>query len=215
MKMIVRRTNDFDLTGRGSSPEWEAAAWQPLARVGDGAAGLSTRMKTLYSDTSLYVLFDCEDRRLTCTMTRDFADLYLEDVVELFLQPEPGQRVYFEYEISPLGRELPIMVANDGRRFHGWLPWKYEGGRRVRRRTAVRGGRRAPGASCAGWTAEVAIPYALLLGLAKVPPRPGVQWRGNFYRIDYDESPCSQWAWCARTGPNFHAFRRFGTLSFA
>jgi hypothetical protein len=42
-----------------------------------------------------------------------------------------------------------------------------------------------------------------------------MRWRANLYRIDYDADRPSQWAWCTRTGGNFHDFRRFGTLRFA
>ncbi len=42
----------------------------------------------------------------------------------------------------------------------------------------------------------------------------GEQWRANFYRIDYDQAPASQWAWCPHTGGNFHKIAGFGTLLF-
>ena len=54
---------------------------------------------------------------------------------EVFLWPDERDPIYFEYEISPLGRELPILVPNLDGKFLGWRPWHYEGepARRARR----------------------------------------------------------------------------------
>jgi hypothetical protein len=45
------------------------------------------------------------------------------------------------------------------------------------------------------------------------PPKPGARWRANFYRVDYDDGRQTSWDW-ARVGPNFHEFKKFGTLIF-
>jgi len=214
MELIVPRVDDFELTGDGAAAAWRAAEWQPLVRVGDGKATYPTRAKVLYSQEGVYFLVDCQDSKLSCTLTEDFADLFTEDVVEVFLWPHEPQWTYLEYEISPLGTELPILVTNHDRRFHGWLPWHYSGPRRARRATAVRGGPKAPGAAVEGWSVECFIPFALLVGLANTPPQPGTRWRANVYRIDFDARPASQWAWCPDTGGDFHNFRRFGTFLF-
>jgi hypothetical protein len=121
--------------------------------------------------------------------------------------------VYFEYEISPLGSELPILVPNFNGKFLGWRPWHYEGGRKTRKATAVTGGPKQPRAAITGWTAEVFIPYELLSPLANVPPEPGASWRANFYRVDYDDGKTTRWTW-APVGTSFHEFQKFGKLVF-
>lgn len=209
----VRKTADFEVSGQGTAAEWAKADWLPLTPVG-GSSPYASRARMLRSDTGMYFLFDCEDRRLTCTMTEDGDDIYEEDVVEVFLWPDQQQVLYFEYELSPLGVELPLLIPNQGGMFMGWQAWHYEGARRVRRATAVRGGPKASLAAVEGWTAEFFVPYGLLRGLAGVPPRPGNVWQANLYRIDYDERPATHWAWCPDTGPNFHNYRGFGTLLF-
>lgn len=214
MPLTIPKVNDFEVTGRGEAKAWQAASWAPLARVGKGGATYATRAKVVYSATGLYFLVECEDRRLTATMTRDGDDIYNEDVVEVFLWPDESQPLYFEYEISPLGVELPILVPNQNGTFFGWLPWHYEGERQTRRATSVRGGPKASGAAVEGWTAEFFIPFALLKGLGNVPPASGTRWRGNIYRIDYDEKPASHWEWTPMDGPSFHNFRQFGVMVF-
>jgi hypothetical protein len=169
----------------------------------------------LWSTTGLYVLFDCVDGRLACTGDlRDGDDLWTEDVVELFLWPDESARVYFEYEVSPLGRELPLLVSNASGAFMGWSPWHYEGNRRVRKATAVRGGPAEPGATMTGWTAEVFVPFSLLRGLGNVPPNVGTAWRMNLCRIDHDGGTPRLFSWADGITNSFHAIERFRTVVF-
>ena len=211
--LTVRRTEDFAVNGRGDSPDWARAAWEPLHARGTGGNPYQTRVKMLYSQTGLYVLMEAEDRAITATMNEDFLDLWNEDVFEFFLWPDERYPVYFEYEISPLGYELPILIPNFDGQFLGWRPWHYEGSRRTRKATATMGGPRQSGATVTGWTAEVFVPFELLKPLRNVPPQPGARWRANFYRMDYDDGKGIAWDW-ARVGPSFHEFNKFGVLSF-
>jgi len=209
----IRQTEDFTINGRGDASAWKKATWEPLhLRVTDGHQ-YQTRVKMLYSRTGLYVLMEAEDRTLTAAMNEDFLDLWNEDVFEFFLWPDERYPVYFEYEISPLGFELPILIPNFSGEFLGWRPWHYEGNRKTQKATTVVGGPKLPGARVAGWKAEVFVPYDLLKPLQNVPPQPGTQWRANFYRVDYDDGKSTSWDW-ARVGTSFHEFNKFGTLTF-
>jgi len=143
-EMTVTPTEDFELTGDGSAPAWERAAWVPLHRRAERGLEYRTRVRLLYSATGLYVLMDASDARITATMTEDFLDLWHEDVFEVFLWTDEAYPVYFEYEISPLGRELPILIPNFQGDFLGWRPWHYEGERLTRRATTALGGPRDP-----------------------------------------------------------------------
>jgi len=209
----VLKTGDFAVDGTGSAPAWLKAEWQPLnSRAAAGPAHVS-RFKMLYSPTGLYVLMDGEDRLLTAAFKDDFLDLWTEDVFEFFLWPDERYPVYFEYEISPLGFELPILVPNFGGQFYGWRPWHYEGARKTKKAVTVRGGPATTGARITGWTAEVFVPYDLFKPLQNVPPQSGSRWRANVYRVDYDEGRNTSWDW-ARVGRTFHQPDKFGTLMF-
>jgi hypothetical protein len=212
-ELRVRRAADFEVTGDGSAPAWGAATWEPLRRREAAGRPYDTRVKVLSSAKGLYVLMDATDAKITATMTEDFRDLWTEDVFEVFLWPDERDTVYFEYELSPLGAELPILVPNLGGRAMGWRPWHYDGPRKIRKATSAVGGALKSGAAVAGWRAEVFIPYELLAPLRNVPPKPGARWRANFYRMDYDGGKVTGWDW-ARVGPSFHEFRKFGTLVF-
>jgi len=130
-----------------------------------------------------------------------------------FSRPDDGLPLYFEYEISPLGFELPILVSNNHGTFMGWLPWYYLNDRKIRKATAATGGPKQAGATVEGWTAEFFIPYLLFKGINGVPPGPA---RAG--------APTST-AWTTTTAirrsgtgrrwvESFHEYRGFGVLLF-
>jgi hypothetical protein len=210
----VPATEDFQVTGDGSAAAWKLAPSTQLnRRPGGGKNDYQASFKVLYSKSGIYVLMDASDDLLTATMREDFLDLWTEDVFEVFLWPDERYPVYFEYEISPLGYELPIIIPNFEGKFLGWRPWHYEGDRKTRKAVTIVGGRQQSGAKIQGWKAELFFPYELLQPLQNVPPKPGTRWRANFYRVDYDGGEQMSWDW-ARVGPSFHEHKKFGTLVF-
>ena len=210
--VTVKKCTDFKVTGDGSSAAWKNTEWLTVAQQGTGPFLYSTRVKVLYSETGIYFLFNCEDKKLTATLKGDFLDLYNEDVVEVFLWPDESFPVYFEYEVSPLNYELPIIIPNYNGKFFGWKPWHYEGERLTQHETTAIGGQKVSGGSVSGWMAEFFIPYKLLVPLNNVPPVSGTKWRANMYRIDYDNGT-KYFAW-QKIDKGFHEYNHFGTFIF-
>jgi hypothetical protein len=208
----IKKCSDFKVTGNGSSAAWKNTEWMTVTQQGQGPLQYGTKVKVLYSATGIYFLFSCEDTRLTCTLQGDFLDLFNEDVVEVFLWPDETFPVYFEYEVSPLNYELPIIIPNYQGKFFGWRPWHYEGERLTQHATTVTGGEKTGGASVTGWMAEIFIPYKLLVPLNNVPPVSGTKWRANMYRIDYDKGH-TYYAW-QKIDKGFHEYNHFGTFVF-
>jgi hypothetical protein len=211
--LVVKRCEDFVIDGQGGAEAWSQANWTALNRRPGGKLDYVTRIKMLYSGKGIYVLFEGTDQKLTATMTKDFDPLWTEDVYECFFWTDEEHPIYFEYEISPLGFELPILVPNLKGRFLGWRPWMYEGDRKTQKATFGFGQPMVSGGEVEKWCAEVFIPFQLLEPLGNVPPQSGTQWRANFYRMDYDDQKTTAWDW-ARVGPSFHDFPKFGTLKF-
>ena len=142
-----------------------------------------TRFKMLYSPTGLYFLMEGTDRKLTATMTEDFMDLWNEDVFEVFLWTDERYPVYFEYEISPLNHELPILIPNFGGQFLGWRPWHYERDRLTRKATSIIGGPKQSRRDDRGMARRVLHPVRVAAGRCRTcRRRPGTRWRANFYR---------------------------------
>lgn len=212
-EMRVASTQDFEIDGSGKASEWGKAAWVPLRKREKNGHPYETRIKVLHSPKGIYTLMEASDKTMTSTYQNDFDTLWKEDVFECFFWPEERDPVYFEYEISPLGKELPILIPNLEGKFVGWRPWMDGPDRKIRKATSVRGGEKKSGAAIEGWTAEVLIPYALMHPLRNMPPKPGTRWRANFYRMDYDGGKTTSWDW-APVGGSFHEFAKFGTLIF-
>lgn len=209
----VKKTKDFEVSGSGTAANWEETEWIEIPQRTFIGEAFATKAKILYSDKGIYFLFDCEDKRLTATMEADFMELWNEDVVEVFLWPDDSHPFYFEYELSPLNYELPLMVSNHNLDLALWQPFMYEGERKTRHATSVRGGEKEKGAVVKGWMAEFFIPYQLLRPLKNITPVPGAEWRVNLYRIDYDTGDEELWSWQPTSG-NFHEIETFGTLLF-
>ena len=204
----VIKVNDFEVKGDGASTEWNKTEWVTLTKK-DGGAEYKTQFKTVYSDKGIYCLFFCADTQITSTLKEDFADIYNEDVVEVFFWTDESSPIYFEYELSPTNYELPILVPNYNGNFFGWRPWHYEGERKTRHETKIVKDNKG---QVKAWTAEFFIPFALLKPLQNVQPKAGTRWRANFYRIDYDNG-ASHWTW-QPVQKNFHDYQHFGTIEF-
>ena len=203
----VKHTSDFEITGDGKAPNWNNSDWLELSKS-NGNASYQTKLKILYSDSGIYCLYTCEDKQVTATLKEDFLNLWNEDVVEAFFWTDESLPIYFEYELSPLNYELPILVPNNKGKFLGWRPWHYEGNRRTKHLTHIN----KNGDVVTSWVAEFFIPYVLLTPLNNVPPKKGTSWRANFYRIDYDNGE-SSWEW-QEVRTNFHDYESFGRLIF-
>jgi hypothetical protein len=204
----IKHTADFNITGNGSAANWNNVEWLKLPQRG-GKIFYETQVKVLYSDSGIYCLYRCEDKKITATLKEDFLDIYNEDVVEVFLWTDETRPIYFEYELSPLNYELPILVPNHNGNFYGWRPWHYEGSRKTKHATHVNRNQN----TVSSWTAEFFIPYSLLKPMSNVPPQKGTQWRANFYRIDYDSGVAS-WEWQPVRHGSFHDYEIFGIIEF-
>jgi hypothetical protein len=222
----VKHTADFVVTGDGSDAAWNNTNWNTITQRSSSTLQnegwditqemlvvkdpqYQTQFKILYSDKGIYCLYQCEDSIITATFKEDFAQLYKEDVVEIFLRPDSTLPVYFEYELSPLNYELPILIVNNKGNAMGWKPYLYNGARKTMHSVNTNDKTRS---NRIIWTAEFFIPYALLTPMGNVPPIKGTQWRANFYRIDYDRQPVfSSWQ---LTRENFHDYERFGVIEF-
>jgi len=210
----VKRTDNFSLENNDIL-YWNQTNWIKLTQLDKygKSTEYETKVKILYSDKGLYFLFVCEDNLLNASYESDFSPLWKEDVVEVFIWPDENFPVYFEYEISPLNYELPLMVSNIEGEMTRWVPFMYEENRKTRHSTIIEGGPKRYGASIKQWTAKFFIPYKLLRPLNNIPPKKDTQWNINLYRIDYTQRGDIKWAW-QPISKSFHEYHKFGTLIF-
>ncbi|MGB0370143.1 MAG: carbohydrate-binding family 9-like protein [Opitutales bacterium] len=207
----IKKSADFALDGSGTSPLWENANWVDVPKYNELGQDFDTRFKMLHSETGVYFLFHCEDDTITSTLQEDYADIFREDAVEIFIWPDESSNIYFEYEISPANYELILLVPNYDGDFHGWRPWRVREDRETRHETQIHSDSEG---QVTHWTAEFFIPYALFKPLQNVPAEPGTHWRANFYRADRDTGERAIWAW-KPFEKRFHEYKKFGYLYFS
>jgi len=211
--LIVHRCNDFTISGKGDNAEWSKTSWTTLTKIDKGGKEDKTQFKILYSPTGLYVLFNGDDEKITSPFKNDFENLFKADVFEVFFHPDPPEGLYFEYEVSPLDKELVLLILNMNGKFGSWMPWHYEGKNRVVKKVSIAGGKMEENASIRSWSAELFFPYQILIPLKNVPPESGTRWNANFCRLDYDSGNMIKWSW-APIDVSFHEFTKYFSLRF-
>ena len=133
---------------------------------------------------------------------------------EVFLWPDERDPIYFEYEISPLNRELPILVPNLGGKFLGWRPWHYEGDRKIRKATsAVGGALKSGGDGDRAGRPRSSSPTSCSPRCGTSRPSPARAGGRTSTGWTTTTARPTSWDW-SRVGPSFHEFQKFGTLVF-
>jgi len=211
--LIVKSCSDFEPSGTGDNKEWNKAEWNNLAQLDTVGKIYPTKFKILYSAKGVYVLFKGDDDKISTKYDKDFDDLYNGDVFEVVFHTDPKTPIYFEYEVNQLNKELVLLIPNLNGRAYGWLPWRYEKERSVKKMVNIVGGKSEMGATITSWSAELFFPYELLRPLGNLPPKSGTIWNANFYRLDYDTGKARRFAW-SPVEKHFHEPGRFGVIQF-
>jgi hypothetical protein len=189
---------------------------------------LMTRFRACWTADSLHIRFECEDDHVVATMERRDDPIYLEDVVEVFIDKRGTGAVYYEFEVSPRNVVFDALIHYNGGDKEVDVAWDAKG-----LHTEVLDGDD-------GWrTYDLRIPFAdldwereeeqvqmqELMQEQKqnqmqepgenLTPRHGTEWRWNLYRIDDDLGGNRHyWAWSPTGKVDFHMPHRFGTLVF-
>ncbi len=196
---------DFQLDAAYPATEWKDARPIAFSANWQGQNSDPTRqtiVRALWSDTTLYLRFECHYRDITV-----FADsdpdgrrdhLWDRDVVEAFLQPEPSpEKFYKEFEVAPNSMWIDLDISPSGRA-------DLQSGLK----RSVYLDRHAQ-----TWTAELAIPLAAITKKFDAAH----DWRVNFYRVEGAKEPRNYLAWQPTNTPepNFHVPAVFGIMKFA
>ena len=216
------------IDGRGSDQVWALAETTALFDVEDldrqRQHSRPTAAKMLWDDNGLYFLFEMVDADVWSTFTNRDDQIWQEEVVEIFIDPDGDGLDYAEIEVNPLNVIFDLLLsrpwADGGRGFAQWNP-------EFASAVQVDGTVNEPSDVDQGWTVEVALPWAALAtdirdvmnGMA-LPPQVDDHWRLNLYRFERlrengavtGEEPS---AWSPVGAVDFHRPDRFGLLEFA
>ena len=73
--LVIRKTPDFAIDGKGNAKEWSASKWLTLTQR-EGKRNYETKVKLLYSDSGVYCLFHNTDEKITSTMSEDYSYMW-------------------------------------------------------------------------------------------------------------------------------------------
>jgi len=183
--------------GKRSEPRYLAEC------TGGGPPQQATRFWLRDRSDALEAHFEIEDREPWATLAGRDEDLWLEEVVEIFLAPgRATPLVYYEFEVNPLGALFDARVESP----HG-----------DRRGLRLDRGWDCPGIVASvdadrpgGWAARLEIPWGAFAGEEATS-----DWRINLFRIDRPsagDAEYSAWSPTREVPADFHHPARFGFL---
>jgi hypothetical protein len=191
--------------------------WRQAQRISWGPERYRTVFRAVWNEAGLFVRFDARDPAPWYTLTQRDAQLWKEEVVELFID-HTGRGHYREIEINPGNAVCDLAVAPVERRFDA--RWNHPGLQsRVFPLTDADGVVR-------GWTAVAFLPWAGFADwpdtqpIPALPPRGGERWHFNVFRVERPGGPSSPdegalfLAWSPTGESSFHVRSAFRILAF-
>ena len=200
------------IDGKVDEKAWDAAAPMEFVFPWDYQTGekQKTIAKLLWDDDNLYVSYQCEDNDIVAVYTERDDPTFLDDAVEIFINPKPTQiHMYFGLEMNVRG------VLFDYLDFDAHYIFKRFNLQGVKLVSFIRGTLNARGDKDSGWSLEVAIPWANFEELSKRPAN-GTIWTANLNRWDgvAPDRRLSLWSDPWQKTSNPHIPERFGQLVF-
>lgn len=213
--LLVRKCEDFDITGDGFNSQWANMDWEPLTKVDKGGVDYPSRFKVLYSKSGIYVLFEGEDDKITTSDYKDMDKIWNGDVFEIFIHPNPSDPMYFEYEVNQFEKQLLLTISNSHKGV-SWIPFnEYEkNSYGTFNKVEVKGGEPKLDGKISSWKAEVFLSYKSIGLLPGVPPESGSVWNANFCRLDHDTGKMIKWSWTPSIERSLHELDKFRSIRF-
>lgn len=201
------------------------AAWSNAASTG-GFVNVGTgeyprkqlfggKARLVWDDSGLYVGVEVTDPNVTGGFDPDENDphLWTRDTVELMIDPDGDgdNKDYYEIQINP--QNLVFDSQFDGynqprderQGVFGHEDWSAD----LKSAVVVHGTMDNDADRDKGYTVEALIPWKSLTKAARVPPRPGDEWRMNLYAMESNGGV----GWSPILGQgNFHRASRFGRV---
>jgi hypothetical protein len=207
--IIPSAASEITIDGKLSEPAWKKAAHTGPFRRFDGRAdaGLRTEAHLTWNPEFLYLAFECEDKDVGSRYIKRDDPLYLQEAVEIFVDPDSDQVDYMEFEVSPRG--ILFDASFEARRKGMKLSFNPASQVGV----VVDGTLNQPGDQDKAWTVELAVPFKDMTGRGRMPPEPGDRWRMNLFRLDKSHGTQQASSWKPTAG-DFHDLNAFGVVQF-
>ncbi len=200
-----RATDDFALTADPSARYW--AEVDPVVATNDAMGrptpGHRTEIRSRWTDDYLYFLFTCPYEQLHLKPNpktdEETPELWNWDVAEVFIGADFSTiEHYYEFQVSPQGEYIDLDIHSDNLNWPRDMKWDsgYEVKARIDRDAKI-------------WYGEMKIPIARI---DSRPPRPGNEFRANFYRLQGPGPDRRQIVWQPTHSRTHHVPKSFGRL---
>jgi len=203
-----RAASDFDLTADPGAESWKGVSgvWAERGPRGEITPGHRTEIRSRWTGQNLYFLFVCPYAELhlkpSPTTTAETDKLWEWDVAEVFIGADFEKiKQYLEFQVSPQGEWVDLAIDRGPEppvHDPGWNSGFAAKARLDRDRKI--------------WYGEMRLPLAKI---DRRPPRPGLEMRVNFYRIQGPPPRRRFVAWQPTGGDSYHVPEKFGRLRLA
>lgn len=171
--------------GRIDESAWGAAGEMEMRKIISFEMPESeTKVYCLYDEAYLYFAFINYDKDIWSTYKKRDSQLWMEDVIEIFLKPDILKDYYYEFEVSPANTVLDVFLPNDrrqGNMFFRFAEWNCSN---FKSAVKIKGTLNNWSDIDRYWVCEIAIPFKSLPSLNS-PPKKGDIWLFNVARYDY------------------------------
>jgi len=218
----VKRANErIVIDGKLDERAWKNASFTENFVIFHNGANSTyeTKAQMLWDNDNLYVAFTVEDTDVWATMKNHDDQLWNEETVEIFIDPDGNGSNYLDLKVNPLGTTLDNLMSREySKGGNSDFKWNLEG---FNAAVTVMGKINDQKGKDKGWICEVAIPFASVAFTApsmKFPPDDGDSWRMNVCRTENirGEKPSQEAvSWNRTDGRGFNAPDKFGRILFS
>lgn len=228
---VKRAPGKIKVDGKLDEKGWKnAEATVPFVVYSSGETPkFATTAKMLWDDNYLYIAFSMDDNDVwAATKKWNVGDkcLCLEEVAEVFIDPDGDGENYLEAEINPYGALMSLRLDREfAKGGTGDYSWSYKA---LKIGTGVKGSLNKQSDTDTQWICELGFPFSEIAFSApsmSFPPKTGDSWRINLYRYEYfrplESNKPELTAWNRVVWPNgeknrgFHAPNYFGRIIFS
>lgn len=184
--LVPRAVTEITVDGHLDELSWELAPqinhFERILNEYDGVAH-TTRARMLWDDEYLYFAFACQDPDIWAIFDQEDDEMWTEEVVEVFIDPDGDARNYLELEVNPLNAWVDLRIVELEPEWVSSKEWDIRG---LKTAVQVYGTVNDTSDVDLGWTCEIAIPWVAMEDSIDGGgrPQPGDLWRLNLYRIE-------------------------------
>ena len=214
--------------------EWGHAAWSDLFVDIEGSLkptpSLETRVKMLWTDSSLYIAASLQEPGVWATLTHRDDIIFHDNDFEVFIDADNNTHQYTEIEVNAYNTIFDLLMPKPYRNGSGAMIGHDVAG--LKTAVKVNGTINNESDKDSGWTIEMAIPFrSLYINNEQGIPKEGALWRINFSRVQWQTEvlngryvrkkndtgkllPENNWVWSPQGVINMHYPERWGYLYF-